>query len=400
MNTIHPKELHVSIDVGCYQHSIAIGLANGQYLGNFDIGHNKKGFECFFRKIEKYKEQSNGQVSIAMEGYNGHARPLDSMIQAHNYKLLNVNNLKLARFKEIFPSPAKTDAIDARKGLELFQLQQTLPLAKNVLQEVFEIPKENKQLKFLSRRRKRLVFERVRLVNAVQSDLRAACPGLVDITKDVQNQWFLNFLSSVKDLRKLSTKTEKTILRIKQVGKKYCGIIKEWQREALFSEEIEFISPLILQDISRIKAIEKEIKVHELSIRELMKSSRISQRLYSINGFGEACCSELAGEIGTIKRFKKEGALAIYLGMAPLDNSSGLVKSTKNPKQMNKHAKAAMMSAIDHHRKYSSESNKYYEKKRSEGKAHNQAIRSLGRHLVRVIYKMLTQNRDYELIEE
>lgn len=400
MNSTHPKELHVSIDVGCYQHSIAIGLANGQYLGNFDIDHNKKGFEDFFTKIEEYKEQSNGQVSVAMEGYNGHARPLDSMIQAHNYRLLNVNNLKLARFKEIFPSPAKTDAIDARKGLELFQLQQTLPLAKNVLQEVYEIPKENKQLKFLSRRRKRLVFERVRLVNALQSDLRAVSPGLVEITKDVQNQWFLNFLSSVKDLRKLSKKTEKTILRIKQVGNKYCGIIKEWQKEAIFSEEIEFVSPLIQQDISRIKAIEKEIKVLESSIRALMKTSRISQRLYSINGFGEACCSELAGEIGTIKRFKKEGALAIYLGMSPLDNSSGLVKGAKNPKQMNKHAKSAMMSAVDHHRKYSSESSKYYEKKRAEGKAHNQAIRSLGRHLVRVIYKMLIEDRDYILREK
>jgi transposase len=397
---MNPQELHVSIDVGCYQHTIAVGLADGKYLGSFDIDHNKKGFANFFKKVEEYKQQSNGDVSIAMEGYNGHARPLDSMIQSRNYKLLNVNNLKLARFKEIFPSPAKTDAIDARKGLELFQLQQTLPLAKNVLQEVHEIPKENKQLKFLSRRRKRLVFERVRIVNALQSDLRAVSPGLVEITKDVQNQWFLNFLSSAKDLKKLARKTEKGILKIKQVGKKYCGIIREWQKEAIFSEEIEFISPLIQQDISRIKAIEKEIKILELSIRELMATSRISQRLYSINGFGEASCSELAGEIGTIKRFKKESSLAIYLGMSPLDNSSGIVKGAKSPKQMNKHAKSAMMSAVDHHRKYSSESSKYYDKKRAEGKAHNQAIRSLGRHLVRVIYKMLIENRDYILREK
>jgi transposase len=217
---MNPQELHVSIDVGCYQHTVAIGLANGKYLGSFDIDRNKKGFIDFFQKVDEYKKQSNGKVSIAMEGYNGHARPLDSMIQAHDYKLLNVNNLKLARFKEIFPSPAKTDAIDARKGLELFQLQQTLPLAKNVLQEVHEIPKENKQLKFLSRRRKRLVFERVRIVNALQSDLRAVSPGLVEITKDVQNQWFLNFLSSVKDLRKLSKKTEKTILKLNDYGLK------------------------------------------------------------------------------------------------------------------------------------------------------------------------------------
>ena len=39
----------------------------------------------------------------------------------------------------------------------------------------------------------------------------------------------------------------------------------------------------------------------------------------------------------------------------------------------------------------------YYDKKRAEGKKHNQAIRSLGRHLVRVLWKMLTEDRDYEI---
>jgi hypothetical protein len=42
---------------------------------------------------------------------------LDQPILSHGYTLFNINNLKLARFKEVFPSAAKTDAIDARKGL-------------------------------------------------------------------------------------------------------------------------------------------------------------------------------------------------------------------------------------------------------------------------------------------
>ena len=42
-----------------------------------------------------------------MEGYNGWARPLDQQIQQRGYRLLNVNNLKLARFKEIFPRPGQ-----------------------------------------------------------------------------------------------------------------------------------------------------------------------------------------------------------------------------------------------------------------------------------------------------
>jgi hypothetical protein len=78
----------------------------------------------------------NRPVDVAMEGYNGWARPLDSQVQRHGYQLYNVNNLKLARFKEIFPAPAKSDVIDAHKIFELFQLQDHLPLAKGVLQAV------------------------------------------------------------------------------------------------------------------------------------------------------------------------------------------------------------------------------------------------------------------------
>jgi hypothetical protein len=54
-----------------------------------------------------------------------------------------------------------------------------------------------------------------------------------------------------------------------------------------------------------------------------------------------------------------------------------------------------MMIAVDHHRKRVPQSQRYYEKKRAEGKRHNQAIRALGRHLCRAIFKMLTQERLY-----
>ena len=101
------------------------------------------------------------------------------------------------------------------------------------------------------------------------------------------------------------------------------------------------------------------------------------------------------GEIGCIDRFQKESSLALYLGMAALDNASGKYKGSKRTKQVNRHAKSAMMVAIDHHRRGNKVSQHYYEKKRLEGKKHNRAIRSLGRHLARVIFRMLKDNRDY-----
>ena len=55
------------------------------------------------------------------------------------------------------------------------------------------------------------------------------------------------------------------------------------------------------------------------------------------------------------------------------------------------------MTAVDRHRKCVPESQRYYEKKRIEGKSHNQAIRALGRQLCRIIFRMLKQNRTYEI---
>ena len=52
-------------------------------------------------------------IAVAMEGYNGHVRPLDSLVKVRGWRLFNVNNLKLARFKEIFPAAAKSDRIDS-----------------------------------------------------------------------------------------------------------------------------------------------------------------------------------------------------------------------------------------------------------------------------------------------
>ena len=86
--------------------------------------------------------------------------------------------------------------------------------------------------------------------------------------------------------------------------------------------------------------------------------------------------------------------------MSTLGNSSGKYQGTKAPKHVNTRAKAAMMIALDRHRKYVVQSQRYYEKKRSEGKKHNQAVRALGRHLSRIIYKMLTEEREYQIRPE
>jgi transposase len=393
-------ELRVSVDVGYRRHSVAIGLSSGEVLEEFEIEHRPEGFQEFFSRIEKHHKTKRIPVAVAMEGYNGYARPLDSLVRGQGYRLYNLNNLKFARFKEIFPGAAKSDRIDARKGLELFQLQDHLPLAKEILQEVKGTPAENEVLKRLTRRRRRLVNERVRVVNNLQADLQAVCPGLLEITNDAGNQWFLNFLVSAESLSQIARLRRSTLLKIPAVGVKTAAIIAGWQKRCHFSEEIDWVGEMIQEDARRCLELDDKVKRLDAKIAALAANSKIAKIFRSVPGFGAVCSSELAGEIGTIERFDKEGSLALYLGMATLDNSSGKYQGTKAPKQVNTRAKAAMMIGVDRHRKKVAQSQRYYEKKRAEGKKHNQAIRALGRHLTRIIYKLLKEEREYEIRPE
>ena len=252
-------------------------------------------------------------------------------------------------------------------------------------------------LKRLSRRRRRLVDERVRVLNNLQGDLQAVCPGLLEITNDAGNQWFLQFLVSTDTLPQLARLRRSSVLKVAAVGVKYAGMIREWQKRAYFSVEVEWVGEMIQEDAHRVLELEEKIKTLEAKNKQVAKESKIAKVLLSIPGFGSVCTSELAGEIGTVERFGKEGSMALYLGMATLDNSSGKYQGSKRPRQVNTRAKAAMMTALDRHRKYVPESQRYYEKKRSQGKRHNQAIRALGRHLCRIIYKMLKEEREYQL---
>lgn len=397
MSKNSPLELRVGVDVGCHSHSVAIGLSSGEILDEFEVSHNPEGFHLFFARIEKHQQKYGCTVAVAMEGFNGYARPLDTLVRGRDYRLFNVNNMKLARFKEIFPGAAKTDRIDARKCLELFQLRDLLPLAKDALQEVATTPMENEILKRLTRRRRRLVNEKARVLNNMQGDLQAVCPGLLEITGEAGNLWFLRFLISAESLTKLARLHRATLLKIAGVGVKYATKIQSWQKRAHFSHEAELVGEMIQEDAFRILELMEKLDSIEAKIEEVTTRSMIAQKISSIPGFGPVAKSELAAEIGTIERFKDEAGLALYLGMSALDNSSGRQKGSKTPRHVNTRAKAVMMVAVDRHRKCIPESRNYYEKKRAEGKKHNQAVRALGRHLCRVIFKMLKQEKDYEI---
>ena len=392
-------ELRVAVDVGCNKHRVAVGLSEGGLIDEFDIAHDAAGLSLFFQRVGDHAREHGLPVAVAMEGYNGYARPLDRQVLRRGYRLYNVNNLKLARYKEIFPAPAKTDAIDARRMLELFQFKDRVPQAREVLQEVGLVPIEHEQLKALTRWRKQLVAERMRAGSRMQANLQATCPGLLDLTGGADNLWFLNLLSCRDDLIKLKGVRLSSLLALKGVGTLYASKVRAWQQTVTFSETVAWVGPMIISDAKRMLELRTQIQALEVQIQSLCQSSRMACQLDTIPGFGTVTAGEITGELGAIERFEGEASLAMYVGMAPLDNSSGKRTASKSPRQVNARARAAMMIVVARHIGCVPQSRAFYDKKRLQGKSHNQALRALGRHLIRVIWSMLQHNRDYQVRE-
>jgi transposase len=393
------EQVTVGVDVGCHRHRIAIAAPDGKFVEEFDIPADSEGFKYFFGRLDFYRKSFDVPIVVAMEGHGGYARPLDSCVQGSGYTLLNVNNLKLCRFKEIFSSPAKTDAIDARKIALLARTQDVLSPSKEVLQEVRDVPEEHQVLKRLTRRRRQLVDEKVVVLNRMQADLQAVSPGLADMVEYKDGVAFLNLLTCRPNLQDLSRLDKKELLSIRGIGEAFAGRVIKWQKKAYFSREVAYVGPMIMEDARRIIEIKKSINELEEKIEDILKSSRLAETIGSIPGFGAVCTAELVAEIGTMERFSSERSLALYLGMAPLDKSSGKCQGTRTPTQINKRGKAAMMTAVAHNIRKVEESKKYYQKKRGEGKSHNQAVRALGRHMIRVIWSMAKRNEAYQIRE-
>lgn len=73
--------LCVGVDVGCKLHRVGIADPDGQILEEFDVPHSSEGFDHFFSRVERHREALGLPVAVAMEGFNGYARPLDRLVQ-------------------------------------------------------------------------------------------------------------------------------------------------------------------------------------------------------------------------------------------------------------------------------------------------------------------------------
>ena len=119
--------------------------------------------------------------------------------------------------------------------------------------------------------------------------------------------------------------------------------------------------------------------------------------LRRLPGVGPRLGARIAGEVGDSRRFKTPAHLAAYAGLGPTPRQSGTSIRSNVPSRHGNHRlkNAPLLAAFASLRHPPSRA--YYDRKRTEGKRHNQAILCLARRRVDVLHAMLTRRLPYQL---
>ena len=157
------------------------------------------------------------------------------------------------------------------------------------------------------------------------------------------------------------------------------------------------ISIQITHCIAQIELLDSQLEQIEAEMADIMKFN--DSVLMTIPGIGYINGGMILGEIGDIHRFASSGKLLAFAGLDPSVYQSGnfQAKRTRMSKRGSRVLRYALMNAAHNVVKNNATFKAYYDAKMAEGRTHYNALGHCAGKLVRIIWKMTTDNLEFNL---
>ena len=171
--------------------------------------------------------------------------------------------------------------------------------------------------------------------------------------------------------------------QLKKLAKNSIG-----ESDETFEIELDTILNLYNEIDAKINSLDKQIST---IIKELNPPT------LSIPGIGELTTAVIISEFGDFSKFSNSSQLLSFAGLEPGIYQSGtMLAYGKMVKRGSGYLREALMNISNTVIKYNPTLYDYYLKKRSEGKCHRVALSHVCKKLLRIIYKLETQNIQFD----
>ena len=385
--------IYVGIDIAKNTHWASAMNSDGEILLEpFSFQNNNEGFQKFISKLSNFDKQ---KMLIGLESTAHYGENIISYLFNLDYKIGIINPIQTSNLRKSNIRKTKNDKVDT------FIIIKSLTLNNYNLVTTRDI--NNIKLKGLSRSRHNLIVMRSRSKIQLASFIDQLFPELNKFFKgnlhlNVSYQ-LLKEYSSPKDISSLHLTKLSNILHDNSHGrynKEDAIRLRELAKNSVGIDN-PTLSLQIKQAILQIELYSEQIEEVEKLSKQIL--DEMKSKLLTIPGMSYNQATVIHGFIGDINRFNKSCQLLAYAGLDPSIYQSGNfeARSTRMSKRGNSLLRYNLVYAAHNLVLHNKTFKEYYDLKRSQGKTHYCALGHCSHKLVRIIFKMLKSNVDFNL---
>lgn len=383
-------------DIAKEFHWLAILDERGRLLLSHRVDNGPEAIEHSIAELHAV-EAEHGPIRIGLDILGGIAGLLAAMLLAEGFACVHVPGLAVNRARRATRGGEnKSDPRDAKVIAEQVMLRDDL--------RPIELPEETTvELRLLVSHRTTLVRDATARTARLRDLLTGIHPGLERVTDPTRTSSLilLGRYVTPAEIRRAGTARIADYLRRRGVKQPKAQALADAAHTAALAQHTAVVgerhAAMLIREFSAELLTGKDrLKRVEAEIAGLVDAHPDGALTQSLPGMGAALSAEFLAAVGDIRRFTSGDPLAAAAGLAPVLSQSGKVRYSRSATGGDKALKRVFYQAAFCSIQRDPASRTFYDRKRTEGKRHHQALIALARRKINVLYAILRDRQPYQ----
>ena len=386
--------IYVGIDIAKLNHFASAVSSEGEVLIEpFKFTNDGDGFQLLVSKLESFDSDS---IIIGLESTAHYGDNLVRYLVASSFNVCVLNPIKTSTMRKNNIRKTKTDKVDTYIIAKTLMMQDSYRFMTYYDLDLMD-------LKTLGRFRQKTIKQRTRLKIQLTTYVDETFPELQYFFKSGLHQKSVYALLKEAPTAEAVASMHMThmahLLEVSSHGhfsKEDAKALRVLAQKSVGASD-SALSIQVTQTISQIELLDSQLESIEREMTDIMMFH--DPIIMTIPGIGYINGGMILGEIGDIHRFSTPNKLLAFAGLDPVVYQSGnfKVSRTRMSKRGSRVRRYALINAAHNVVKNNKTFKAYYDAKMSEGRSHYNALGHCAGKLVRVIWKMMTDEIEFNL---
>ncbi|WP_245659827.1 IS110 family transposase [Nocardia gamkensis] len=388
------QKIWAGVDVGKAAHHCVVVDHEGAELLSQRVPNDQAALDSLITSVQALADRA--EVTLATDLSRGCAALLIASLMHRSQRVFFVPGHVFYHAAKSHSGERKTDAKDAAVIAQEVRMRRGL----RAIRPVDEVTAE---LRSLTAERASLCEDRVRDFSRMRNLLLECFPALeaaLDFARSKGACILLTKFQTPQAIREAGVDELTAWLKSLKVRK--AATIASTAVEAAEAQQIRLTGETLIGAlVSRLAqaSLNRDVDIAHIDaqIEARVRRHRDAAIILSMPGFGVSLTADFLTAIGDITAFPSADKLAGFCGLAPVPRDSGQVRGNhRRPRYYNRRLLRACYLSAQAARMRDPASEAFYQRKRSEGKTHVQAVLALARRRINVLWAMLRDRTPYQ----